>query len=407
MRPKRGIAGASATCRSRLAVASSRLADRFGNFGAVTIPASPFDSGAFSGYDTLVSGRGVREIVLAVDDVPRNLDVIEAALAREDWELRCATNGPDALRMVDDAVPDVILLDVMMPGMDGIEVCRQLKSKSHTRTIPVVLVTALDSPEDRVRGLDAGADDFVTKPFHPSELRARIRAHLRVRALQRSLQARESLLRTLFARYVSDDVAQALLRDPQLAGLGVKRSRLTVLFADLRGFTSVSESSPPEEVVQILNQTFLALTEALFRHGGTFDKFIGDCLMAFFGAPLASSDDTVRCVRAAVDMQAAFGEVLRGWADTPFAGLGLGIGIHVGDAVVGNVGTERLMDYTAIGDSVNLAARLEEIAARGETLISGDAAKELGDTFELTDLGVRVVKGRAQGVQVFRVGVAK
>ncbi len=345
----------------------------------------------------------LREVVLAVDDTPRNLDVIEAALAREPWDLHCATSGPEALRLIAATEPDVILLDVMMPGMDGIEVCRQLKGNPTTRMIPVVLVTALDSPEDRVRGLDAGADDFVTKPFHPSELRARVRAHLRVRALQRRLQARESILRTLFARYVSDDVAKALLRDSNLAGLGVARTRLTVLFADLRGFTAVSESAPPEEVVQILNQTFLALTEALFAHGGTFDKFIGDCLMAFFGAPIAGTDDTNRCVRAALDMQAAFSEVLHGWADTRYANLGLGIGIHLGDAVVGNVGTERLMDYTAIGDTVNLAARLEEIAGRGEILVSEAVAHNVEGAFELQDLGNKAVKGRAQGVRVFRV----
>ncbi|MBM4343905.1 MAG: response regulator [Deltaproteobacteria bacterium] len=363
---------------------------------------SPFESGLHAAQQGSAD-PGVREVVLAVDDTPRNLDVIEAVLAREPWDLQCVTNGPDALRVVEALSPDVILLDVMMPGMDGIEVCRQLKGNPRTRMIPVVLVTALDSPEDRVRGLDAGADDFVTKPFHPSELRARIRAHLRVRALQRRLQAREAILRTLFARYVSDDVAKAILRDPSLAGLGVARSRLAVLFADLRGFTAVSESAPPEEVVQILNQTFLALTEALFAHGGTFDKFIGDCLMAFFGAPIVGEDDAVRCVRAALDMQAAFSEVLRGWADTRYADLGLGIGINVGDAVVGNVGTERLMDYTAIGDTVNLAARLEETAGRSETLVSEAVADAVRHAFDLEDLGVRAVKGRAQGVRVFRV----
>lgn len=368
----------------------------------MSLPQSPFESGLHGAIQD-DTDPGAREIVLAVDDTPRNLDVIEAALAREPWDLQCATSGPEALRLVEALGPDVILLDVMMPGMDGIEVCRQLKGSPRTRMIPVVLVTALDSPEDRVRGLDAGADDFVTKPFHPSELRARVRAHLRVRALQRRLQARESILRSLFTRYVSDDVAKALLRDPNLAGLGVARTRLTVLFADLRGFTAVSETAPPEEVVQILNQTFLALTEALFAHGGTFDKFIGDCLMAFFGAPIARTDDTIRCVRAALDMQAAFSEVLRGWADTRYADLGLGIGINLGDAVVGNVGTERLMDYTAIGDAVNLAARLEEVAGRGEVLVSEAVAQAVQGAFELEDRGIQAVKGRAQGVRVFRV----
>ena len=371
----------------------------------VTLQRTAHDSGI---SPTLKAALGSRDadyvdIVLAVDDNPRNLDVIEAALAREPWKLQCATSGQQALKMAAAEVPDVVLLDVMMPGMDGIAVCKALKSNPLTAAVPVLLVTALDSQDDRVRGLDAGADDFVTKPFYPTELRARVRAHLRVRAMQRRLEDRELLLRQLFARYVSDDVAAALLRDPALAGLGVKRARLAVLFADLRGFTTVTETESAESVAQVLNQTFEALTAALLQHNGTFDKFIGDCLMAFFGAPIARADDLQRAVAAAQAMQCSFALLRASWAGTAFADLGLGIGVHVGEAVVGNIGTERLMDYTAIGDTVNLAARLEEMAGKGETLVSQDVADGLGDTVVLKSLGPTPIRGRAKPITIYAV----
>ena len=527
--------------------------------------------------------------VLIVDDEPIIRDILEGLLSFQGYDLLFATNGIEALEAVEEHAPDVLLLDVMMPEMDGFQVCQYLKAHDKWQHIPVILVTALNSKDDLSRGLDAGADDFLHKPFDNQELLAHVRSMLRTKRqydllaeqrqeLENSLEIKErfaqvtaqhlheleilhnlglqlltrldtdsvlslisettvqiipeaercimhlvveadnqllpivfsnnngskliyprlgieevvwqalctrdtiyvkdiltsefnlqppfpkirSLLvaplldnetsigavtvyspevegfqesqrrilsilanqatvaiskarffedrrriqerekhaiRSLFQRYVSPAVVERLVDRQEDLTLGGKRQQVSILFADIRGFTKFSEDLAPENVVEVLNQYMALAVEPILAEEGTLDKFMGDALMALFNAPLPQPDSTLRAVRAALAMQqaiAAYNKQTGGHRSLSF-----GTGIHVGQAVVGNIGTTQQMNFTAIGDTVNLAKRLQENASGGQILLSQAAYREVRGFVVVEALGLLVVKGRAAEEQVY------
>ena len=524
----------------------------------------------------------VNELILIVDDEPSARDTLEALLFSEGYHLAFAASGQEALDRLDELTPDVILLDVMMPKMDGFEVCQLLKSDKQWRHVPIILVTALDNKQDLARGLDAGADDFVSKPANALELRARVRSMLRIkeqhdlleaqrRELQTALHLREELARVtdqrleelefiyniglrlmntldadevvalvsqtalkfipqamhcvihflsddqrhlapvifsaegtsrsthpsvgtekivreaietwkiiyvpnvladprhshsplyemrallviplivdghpigtlsvdspqadvfeiahrrilsilagqaasaivksrlfdelertidrekwsvrgLFQRYVSPIVVHRLLEGEEDPNLGGKRRTVTVLFGDIRGFAAFSENLDPERLIEILNRHLALAVDATLAEEGMLDKIMGDSVMAFFGAPLFQADHTLRAVRAALAMRQAVSDYHLEGGDQP--PLSFGVGIHVGEAVVGNVGTVQQMNYTAVGDTVNLAKRLQEHASGGQIILSHAAYQVVKGIVEVRDLGLLAVKGR-------------
>ena len=318
-----------------------------------------------------------RPRILVADDDWLNRDLLQAYLTSSGCEVVTAADGETALRLALNLPPDLALIDVQMPRMDGLELCRRLKNTPATRFVPVVIITALDSEEEKLSAFEVGADDFITKPYSSIVLLARVRSLLRIKRLHDEVESRNALLRKVLDRYVAEDVADVILTNPErYLKLGGETRQVTVLFADIRGFVRYTEQHTGPEVIRTLNQVFQALSKVVFAHKGTFDKYLGDGLMAFYGAPVAGEDDAQRAVATAVEMQRLFANLRKDPA-VDMEGLGLGIGLHSGEAIVGNIGSEQVMDYTVVGDAVNVAKRLTDIAQSGQILFSQDTFQEL------------------------------
>lgn len=315
-----------------------------------------------------MSGENSKATVLVVDDNEQNTKLVEMLLSKQGYEVVVAFNGQQALRLASEKAPDLVILDVMMPVMNGFDVARVLRNDDATRAVPILMLTALRELEDKVRGLEAGADDFLVKPFNTVELLARVRSLLRIKQLHDELEAKNALLERVLMRYISKEVALEILRNPeQNLQLGGQTCTVSVLFADIRGFTHFSEQREAHHVIQVLNQVFNQLTPVVFEHNGTLDKYLGDALMALFGAPITLVDGARQAVCTALVMQERFRELQR---ENPILNeLGLGTGIATGEAVVGNVGSDQFMDYTVIGNTPNLAKRIQEHASPGQILI--------------------------------------
>ena len=342
--------------------------------------------------------------VLIVDDDWLNRDLLKAYLTASGCDVVTASDGKEALERALDSPPDLTLADVQMPNMDGLELCRLLKSTRATRFVPVVIVTALDSEEEKLKAIEAGADDFVSKPYNAVVLLTRVRSLLRIKRLNDEVEARNRLLRQVLNRYVAEDVADVILTDPERhLKLGGELRNVTVMFADIRGFTGYTERHSAAEVIHALNRIFQSLSESVFKHHGTFDKYLGDGLMAFYGAPVAGADDAQRALNSALDMHRRF-NVLKLEAEEDFVGLGLGIGLHTGDAVVGNIGSDQVMDYTVVGDVVNVAKRLQELSHSNQIVMS-DATYVLVSAPGASRLERVQLPGRKGGVDAYLIEV--
>lgn len=342
--------------------------------------------------------------ILIVDDEKYILMLLETHL-KKDYTVIKATNGLEAWDVIRRENPDMILTDVMMPHKNGFELCREVKTHDETRFIPVVMVTALGKKEDRIKGLEAGADDFLTKPFNELELRTRVKSLLRVKKLHDEIEHKNRLLNEILTKYVSKEVSQTILSNPdKYLKLGGEAREVTILFADIRGFTKFSEQFPAREVVDILNQFFSELVKVVFRYRGTFDKYMGDCIMAFYGAPVQYEDDVLRAVQTAVEMQRVFHRMETDLHHRiPNAQLGLGIGINTGEVIVGNIGSETFMDYTVVGDEVNIAKRLEEMTQAGQILISHQTYNRVNDIITATKIPGQQLKGKAQPIDLYQI----
>jgi class 3 adenylate cyclase/DNA-binding CsgD family transcriptional regulator len=327
--------------------------------------------------------------ILVVDDTPANVKLLEAVLLPRGYEVLSAGSGEEALDMVAKERPDLVLLDLLMPGMNGHEVCRRLRGDPTTAALPVVMVTASGSGE-KLQALESGADDFVAKPFDQAELLARVRSLLRVKEYHDVVEAQAAELadwnRTLTARvaeqvgelerlgrlrrYLSPQVAELLVSSADDTVTRSHRREVAVLFCDLRGFTAFSERSEPEEVMAVLAEFHEAVGPVINRFGATVGFFAGDGLMVFFNDPLPCPNPSEAAVRLALAMREATAELVRGWGLLGH-GLGFGVGVAFGFATLGEVGFDGRYDYTVVGNVANLAARLCDEATPGEILVSG------------------------------------
>ena len=340
--------------------------------------------------------------ILAVDDNKQNLEILRKTLTTAAYEIITANDGPTALSVIESAPPDLVLLDVMMPGMSGYEVCERIRANQATRLLPVVMLTALSDVADRIRGIETGADDFLSKPFNREELLTRVKSLLRIKSLYDDIEAKNQLLRTLFGRYVSEEVAAEIVADPgRHLKLGGEKREITVLFGDLRGFTPLAEQLDPQDAVDILNTYLRLVIDAVFEFRGTLDKFRGDGFMAFFGAPVRREDDASNAVRCALAMQQGLKHIT--FAKFPDLRLHLGIGINTGIVLAGNIGSERRMDYTVIGDEVNVAQRFESNAGPGQILMTGSTYARVKEAVQVRDLGLLRVSGKQEGVMAYDV----
>jgi adenylate cyclase len=335
-----------------------------------------------------------RPLILAVDDEPANLALLNKLLKHQGYDVLEALDGRAAIAAIAEHAPDLVCLDVMMPGLDGVEVCQRLRRQPEHAGLPILLLTALNRPEDKARGLEAGANDFLSKPFDESELAARLRSLLRTRALQNRLAE-------LLGLYVSDSVAAEVLRDPFAVSLGGDRRHVSTLFADVRGYTAMAEQHPPEQALDLLNHYLTIVSDAVERHGGTVADLLGDGVFAFFGAPVTHSNDPERAVRAALEMQSEV--MLMEIPTMPGVRLQTGIGITSGQVIAGNVGSERRMHYAVVGDSVNVAARLQAAAGPGQILVDDRTQEAVRDLVTSQDLGSLRLTGKGEWVRAFNI----
>jgi adenylate cyclase len=338
--------------------------------------------------------RRDRPLILAVDDEPANLALLQKLLRHQGYDVVEAFDGPSALQAVAADRPDLVCLDVMMPGMDGVEVCQRLRRQPEHVGLPILLLTALNRPEDKTRGLEAGANDFLSKPFDESELSARLRSLLRTKALQ-------DRLADLLGRYVSSSVAAEALRDPFGVSLGGERRYVTTLFADLRGYTALAADQAPEATLDLLNRYLTAVSDAVERQDGTVADLLGDGVFACFGAPIVHSNDPERAIRSAVEMQAVVGALEI--PSIPGLRLQTGVGITSGEVIAGNIGSERRMHYAVVGDAVNIAARLQAVAGPGQILIDEPTHVLVRDIVTSQDLGSLRLAGKGDWVRAFNV----
>ncbi len=340
--------------------------------------------------------------ILVVDDNKHNVRLLQSLLTKQGHEVITANSGKQALARVTNTPPDLILLDVVMPEMDGFATTRALRAYSATETIPILMVTALNDTQEKVKGFEAGADDFVSKPFNGIELLARVNSLLRIKRLHDELVEKNKLLERVLMRYVSEDVAREILDNPtENLRLGGESCEVSVLFADIRGFTRFSERRQPAQVIELLIRVFSQLTPVVFDYRGTLDKYLGDALMAFYGAPVPSSDGPAQAVCSAWAMQKKFAQLKR--ENAIMDSLGLGIGICTGEAIVGNVGSERIMDYTVIGNTPNTARRLQESARAGQILVDEKTHSAIQGAFRTRKIDLMELKGYSQPISIYEV----
>jgi len=341
-------------------------------------------------------------VILIVDDTPENVDVL-AGVLREHYQIKVALNGPKALKIAQsDPAPALILLDVMMPEMDGYQVCLQLQADERTRRIPVIIVTAKSEVEDEVQGFGLGAVDYITKPVNPAIVLARVRTHL---ALKHSLRKLEDLSLKL-ARYLPRQVYQSIFEGRQDARIGCSRKKLTVFFSDIVGFVNETEGIEPEDFTFILNGYLNRMAQVVSKHGGTLDKFIGDAVLVFFGDPESNgvAEDAAACVWMALEMKEAIVELNREWlAKGIRQGFEVRMGISTGFATVGNFGSDERMDYTIIGKQVNLANRLQAAAQAGEILIGQETWLLVRYVFRCVAKKLVQAKGFERPIQTYAV----
>jgi adenylate cyclase len=341
-------------------------------------------------------------VILIVDDTPENVDVL-AGVLREHYQIKVALNGPKALKIAQsDPAPALILLDVMMPEMDGYQVCLQLQADERTRRIPVIFVTAKSEVEDEAQGFGLGAVDYITKPVSPAIVLARVRTHL---ALRHSLRKLEDLSLKL-ARYLPRQVYQSIFEGRQDARIGCSRKKLTVFFSDIVGFVNETEGIEPEDFTFILNGYLNRMAQVVSKHGGTLDKFIGDAVLVFFGDPESNgvAEDAAACVWMALEMKEAIVELNREWlAKGIRQGFEVRMGISTGFATVGNFGSDERMDYTIIGKQVNLANRLQAAAQAGEILIGQETWLLVRDVFRCVAKKPVQAKGFERPIQTYAV----
>ena len=332
--------------------------------------------------------------ILVVDDTPANVKLFSDLLSAKGYVVTTAVNGELALASIAQAPPDLVLLDVMMPGLSGYDVTRKIRENPATALLPVVLATSLDPNQERLKGLEAGADDFLSKPVNQAELFARVRSLLRIKALQ---DERLTRLKSFF----SPALAEAIAAGKGEEVLKTHRREITVEFFDLRGFTAFTDNVEPEEVMELLRAFHGALGKLVLEHQGTLERFAGDAVMVFFNDPLPIEKPAEHAMRTALAVHEAFVPIGKHWHKRSGFELGLGVGIAQGYATLGAIGFEGRWDYAAIGNVTNLAARLCAEAKAGQILADRKTMAALDGVFEFEPVGPFELKGFSKPVPGF------
>lgn len=363
------------------------------------------------------AARARQGAVLVVDDDLDQQELLKLWLNAQGYSVSTAGSAEEALALIGAAAPDVVILDVMMPGIDGFEACRRIRANSATLDLPVVLVTALNSREERVHGIEAGADDFLSKPVNREELLARVNSLARLSFARKALErerlqaevAKSERMRRTFERYIAPSLVAQILGNPD-AGSALMQTRrvddVVAMFADLRGFTRMCSTLEVEAAVGILNGFFTQVVDVAKFHEGTTLGMAGDSLLVGFNVPVAQPDAAQRAILCAIDMLGQVAPLQLAWHATHGVDVGVGVGISRGGAIFGNVGAPSHMAYTLIGDVVNVAARLTQQAAGGEILLTAEvyaAAPDLMRELTVEPMPPISLKGKDRPVPYFRL----
>jgi class 3 adenylate cyclase/AmiR/NasT family two-component response regulator len=360
--------------------------------------------------------------ILIVDDNDANRDILEQRLTVHGYQLLQAADGEEALAVAREHRPDLILLDIMMPKLDGIEVCRRLKSDPALPFTSIILITARTDSKDVVAGLDAGADEYLTKPVDQTALVARVKSMLRLKELHDRVVAQAADLaswnRTLeqrvadqvgelervgrLKRFLSPQIAEMIVSSGNDQILESHRREITVVVCDLRGFTAFSEAAAPEEVMAVLREYQSNLGLIIDKFEGTVERFTGDGLMVWFNDPLPCADPCARAARMAIEMRDRVAALAATWRRRDHV-LGFSIGMAHGYATLGRIGFERRFDYAAVGTVVNLAARLCAEAKDGQILIDAKVQAAVEDFATAERVGDLALKGFHRPIKAFNL----
>jgi class 3 adenylate cyclase/AmiR/NasT family two-component response regulator len=352
-----------------------------------------------------VAGTGT---ILVVDDNELNRDMLSRRLKSRGYAVLTADDGPQCLDMVKAQRFDLILLDIMMPGMSGIDVLKIIRTRYTVAELPIIMATAKDTGVDVVEGLTLGANDYVTKPLDFAVVLARVESQLslkrsmeEIKRLANELEKRNRFIKHTFGRYLSEEVVDRLLETEEGLALGGEKREVTLLMSDLRGFTAMADRYTPEQVVRVLNNYLGAMADLIVAHQGTIDEFIGDAILAIFGAPERREDDAARACACAAAMQVAMKEVNAFNRREGLPEVEMGIAVNTGQVIVGNIGSQTRAKYGVVGSHVNLAGRIEGFTVGGQVLVSASTAAKAGAAL---DLGQRVTfqaKGFKEPVDVY------
>ena len=360
--------------------------------------------------------------ILVVDDVAANVKLLEQLLSLSGYEVLTASSGAEGLAKIASGSPDLVLLDVVMPQMSGYEVCRAIRANAATALLPVVMVTALDPAEERVKGIEAGADDFLSKPINQPELMARVRSLLRIRALHRQVEIQAAQLAqwntrleervaeqmgqlerlARLKRFLSPKVADLIVAGELDDPLATHRREVTIVFVDLRGFTAFSETAAPEDVLGVLRQYHAEVGRLVGKYDGTIEHFAGDGVMLIFNDPAPLPDPAFAAVSMAVELRDAVARLAQGWQKMGYK-LGCGQGIAQGFATIGTIGFPGRQDYGVVGAVNNLAARLCSQAEAGQVLVSQRIHGRLEGRIVAEPVGDLPLKGIQAPVTAFNV----
>ncbi len=348
--------------------------------------------------------------LLVIDDSEQSRELLTRYLLRQGHHVLTAASGPEAISILEQNTVELVFLDLIMPGMSGLEVLQHIKADPRLRAVPVIIVSGFSEIGGVIRCIEAGAEDYLNKPFNPTLLQARLNAglqrkrwHDREDAYRRELERNQRFIRNTFGRYLSDEIVDALLETPHGLNLGGSNCRVTILMADIRNFSLICEHHEPEQVVQLLNNYLGVMSEIIMENHGTVDEFIGDGILAIFGAPVTREDDALRAIVCALRMQEAVEGINQRNQELGLPQISIGIGLNSGEVVAGNIGSERRSKYGVVGHTVNLTARIESYTAGGEILASASTIEEVGGAVETGRRFTAQPKGMAAEVTVYSI----
>jgi class 3 adenylate cyclase/ActR/RegA family two-component response regulator len=354
--------------------------------------------------------KNVSGTILIVDDQADSREIIRRKLERNSHQVLEAHSGKEMLALLEYKTVDLILLDLILPEMDGHELLGRLKKHNQWRAIPVIVVSGNKDTERVIRCIEAGAEDFLFKPINPVLLQARINAgierkrwHDKEYSYQEELEKNQKFIRKILGRYVSEEIADTLLENPDALDLGGTQCKATIMMADIRGFTPIAEMLPPQQVVKLLNNYLGAMSDVIKTYNGTVNEFIGDAILAIFGAPTSREDDSDRAIQCALAMQAAMADINNKNQSENLPSIEIGISLNTGPVVAGNIGSLTRTKYGVVGHTVNQTARIEDACPAGKILISEATLNDAKAFLYISESQTLQAKGILEAINVFQL----